>query len=54
MAVERRAVETRTGAVIDRSLEQRWREPVEQVARDLGANKVFTFSVTDPKPVPRR
>lgn len=26
----------------------------EQVARDVGANKLFTFSVTDPKPVPRR
>ena len=26
----------------------------EQVARDAGVNKVMTFSVTDPKPVPRR
>lgn len=26
----------------------------EQVARDYGKNKVFTFAVTDPKPEPRR
>jgi OmcA/MtrC family decaheme c-type cytochrome len=26
----------------------------EQVARDAGVNKVMTFAVTDPKPVPRR
>lgn len=26
----------------------------QQVARDAGANKVYSFAVTDPKPVPRR